>query len=89
MYVMRVFDDKGKVLGFLHRFDPEAHEDGKPYPTGFAVFTYELAKAMKFKSLSEGLAYHKQTSLTCPLRPDGKPNRPLTQFTIQMAKVNA
>ena len=37
---------------------------------------------MKFADMSEAFECWKRQSTVCPLRADGKPNRPLTAFSI-------
>ena len=49
---------------------------------GKIAFTTDLAEAMRFDSLRALMACWKTQSTVIPLRPDGKPNRPLTAFTI-------
>lgn len=62
---------------FLCTYDVEAN-DGR----GDATFTHDIAKAMKFASWDAALQCWKQQSKRRPLRADGKPNRPLTAFTV-------
>lgn len=44
--------------------------------------TIDRSKARRFKSLGELHETWRQASKKWPLRPDGRPNRPLTAFTI-------
>jgi hypothetical protein len=62
---------------FLKSFDHDAH-DGQ----GFGVFTKSLARAKRFDTREELFAFWQQQSTVRPLRPDGKPNRPLTALTV-------
>ena len=68
---------------YLETYDPEAHEG-----RGFAQFTSDLAKAMKFDTHAQAFDLWKSTPRSRPTRPDGKPNRPLTAFTINFEEVH-
>jgi hypothetical protein len=77
--------------GYLKSFDPDVGEsvDGTPvYPTGDAVFADDPTEALCFNTLQELLATYMTQSSTVPLRPDGKPNRPLTAFHMAPTSVN-
>lgn len=45
-------------------------------------------EAMVFDDAGQALEYWKRQSTKVPLRPDGKPNRPLTMYTVQIEKIN-
>lgn len=62
---------------YLKSYDPNAH-DGR----GTAEWTADIDAAMVFSDPTSLLKYWKQVSRVRPVRPDGKPNRPLTAFTI-------
>jgi hypothetical protein len=64
---------------YLKAYDPEAF-DGR----GDAVFTNDVAEAMTFKSMEEALTFAHRTPKARPLRADGRPNRPLTAFTLEV-----
>jgi hypothetical protein len=67
---------------FLKSFDADAHAPGVPYPTGYAEWTYKLDEAMVFGNASEAIAFYRTQSKATPFRPDGKPNLPLTVFSV-------
>jgi hypothetical protein len=67
------------VHGFLKAFDPDAH-DGR----GDIVFTRDVSQALKFDDGAQALECWRRQSTVRPVRPDGKPNRPLTAFTIEI-----
>lgn len=71
-------DEEGPVGQYLETFDVEAH-DGR----GFATFTDDEAKAMKFTDFSEAVETWRTQSKVRPLREDGMPNRPLTAFSME------
>jgi hypothetical protein len=49
---------------------------------GSAVWTTNKAGALAFPSLREAYAAWQSSPECCPLRPDGRPNRPLSAFTV-------
>jgi hypothetical protein len=68
------------LAGYLEWFDPEAH-DGR----GYVQFTALQAGAKQFASYAAVLEFLRTRPKIRPLRPDGKPNRPLTglNFAIE------
>lgn len=62
---------------WLKSFDVDAYNG-----LGDQVFTDDPAQAMRFDGLEAALNAWKTQSKVRPLRPDGKPNRPLTAFSI-------
>lgn len=74
-----------KYTGFVKSYDPDASPN--VYPTGVATFTDEPRSALTFKRPEDALAFMNQVSATVPLRPDGKPNRPIRAFTLEVARI--
>jgi hypothetical protein len=73
---------------YLKSFDPDAHAPGMPaYPTGDAEWTSVPGEAMIFPTHVEALMFWKTQSTIVPLRPDGKPNRPLTAFSVSVERL--
>lgn len=72
---------------WLQSVDLDAHAPGAPYPTGLIDTTPDPAQAMAFQDAGEAMALWKQPSRTVPLRPDGKPNRPLTAITVTVEQL--
>jgi hypothetical protein len=68
--------DKGL---YLKEYDPEAH-DGM----GHVVWTTEIGEAMRFKDLTSVFSTWKRVPHSKPKRPDGKWNRPLTAYHIEV-----
>lgn len=62
---------------YLKSYDPEAH-GGR----GDAEFTTDRSRAMVFADVGEALELWKAVPKRRPLREDGKPNRPLTAFSM-------
>lgn len=62
---------------YLATFNIEAH-DGR----GDAVYTLDIAHAYKWDSMEDLMAAWKAQPKARPMRPDGKPNRPLTALSI-------
>lgn len=69
---------------YLEDFDPEAHGVDL-YPTGYATFTSDINKARRFNGPLDAFKYIMQVPKICPYRPDGKPNRPLMAFTLEVS----
>jgi hypothetical protein len=63
---------------YLQSFDVNAH-DGM----GTAEWTVDVNKAMRFADLVEAIETWQTRSVVRPLRADGKPNRPLTAFSVE------
>jgi hypothetical protein len=51
--------------------------------------TDDPAKAARFATATEAWAEWTRVSTTNPTRPDGRPNRPLTAFTVEISTVSA
>jgi hypothetical protein len=90
-YVLRYAALPGTVLGpkgnvdegdYLKSYDPDAH-DG----FGHSEWTSDPAEALTFDNATDALALWKQPSTVRPLRPDGKPNRPLTAVSITVERL--
>lgn len=50
---------------------------------GFAELTADVTKAKTFPNAAAAMAYWRRQSTVRPLRADGKPNRPLTAYTME------
>ena len=51
---------------------------------GTLIVTPLIEKALGFPSMDELVRYYETVPVCCPLRPDGKPNRPLTAYTVEI-----
>ena len=69
---------------YLASYDPEAN-DGQ----GHASWTENPATAMVFSSTEAAYECYRTVPANRPIRPDGKPNRPLTLFSIEVVPVTA
>jgi hypothetical protein len=67
---------------YVKSYSPDAH-DGR----GDATFTNDLAEALKFDDIIAALRFVNQQPVSRPLRMDGRPNRPLTAFTLEYKNV--
>lgn len=67
---------------YLKSYDPEAHEG-----SGWATWTTDPSEALIFPDIRAATETWRAQSITSPLRPDGKPNRPLTAFSVRMEHV--
>lgn len=63
---------------YLLAYDPDAHEG-----RGAATWTYEPEKARRFPTVMAAMECWSQQSTVRPLRPDGRPNKPLTAFSVE------
>lgn len=84
-YAIKVIDADGS-FSFVKEFDPDVRGEA-PYPTGELVTTNEKAEALQFLSFRDAYEFILQQSTVTPLRPDGKPNRPLTKFNLEIGRV--
>jgi hypothetical protein len=68
---------KGK---YLKSFDPEANGG-----EGAVTWTADIAEAKRFADMSDALAFWRLGSKVKPHRADGRPNQPLTAYSISFA----
>ncbi len=79
-YAIRLISDALHAFDepvWLRSLDVDAH-DGR----GDVKLTHDKARALRFASITAAGECWKRQSTVQPLRPDGKPNRPLTAYTI-------
>lgn len=84
-YVMHVLGTSRELFSvtvFLAFYDVDAAGGA-----GRVLFTSDRTKALIFDSAQAVLAAWKQQSTVQPLRADGKPNRPLSAYTISPQKL--
>ena len=67
---------------YVLRYDPDAHAG-----LGQVWSTAELGEAIHFPVYADAMRFYLQVSTVKPLRDDGKPNRPLTAFTVGILPV--
>lgn len=67
---------------YLVTFDPDGNNG-----MGAETFTTDLAQAKRYAGFMEVMEEWKRPSTVRPLRDDGKPNRPLTAYSINPRKV--
>lgn len=71
------------VLGdYLEWSDPNAK-----FGRGDDGWTSDLAKAKKFATFDAAMKCWKQQSTLVPTRLDGKPNRPLTAYSVSVEEI--
>jgi hypothetical protein len=68
---------------YVKSYDPNAF-DGR----GDATFTKDITKALKFPDKSWAMRFAMHQPINRPFRADGKPNRPLTAFTLEFVDVD-
>lgn len=62
----------------------EAYDPSTPDGAGDLLLTPFVDKAKGFATTAEAFELWRAQSETVPLRPDGKPNRPLSAFTVEI-----
>jgi hypothetical protein len=67
---------------YLRSYDPDAF-DGQ----GDMTATHDLKEAKHFSDIKAAMEFYRQVSTVRPVRGDGKPNRPLTAFTVSFKSV--
>lgn len=67
---------------FLSAVDYDYHAPGRLYPTGIVEITDNPARALTWPDKESAFEAWRRQSTSVPLRTDGRPNRPLTAFTI-------
>lgn len=82
VFVMLCWDSAnhlGPEGQYLCYYDPDAFDGG-----GSAEFTTEIINAKRFDSINKALDFWRKQSSVKPLRSDGRPNRPLTAFSVSI-----
>lgn len=64
---------------YIRAYDPDAHNG-----YGHIIGTLNVNEALTFATAGEAFALYRSISRTKPFRPDGKPNRPLTSYTVEI-----
>jgi hypothetical protein len=67
---------------FLCSFDPDAYGG-----IGRAESTPDVEQALKFADAKDAYECWRKQSTVRPLRDDGKPNRPLTAYTVEIQQL--
>lgn len=80
MVLIKVLTESEEL--YVRSFDPMWNGDGTG--CGKVVLTHDPDLALQFKDKATAFAFWKQQSPTVPVRPDGKPNKPLTAFTVEL-----
>jgi len=74
-----ICDGRTPAGEYVRDYEPEKH-GGR----GEATFTRDLARAKTFPDVESAWRFIGQRPRSRPTRPDGKPNRPLMAFTLQI-----
>ena len=67
---------------FVKEYDPSYRLPGEEYDGGLLEVTDDPSEALEFPSAKEALECWRREY---GMRPDGRPNRPLTAFTVEVA----
>lgn len=81
-YVIRVVaysDYRATRVCWVSSYDPEAY-DGR----GHVELTRDISQALTFRDKLAAFECWRQQSKRRPLRDDGKPNRPLTAWSVEI-----
>ena len=84
LWVVGLVTGDAPIHQWLETYDVDAHNG-----QGRALFTRHLKEARKFATLTDAMEAWKTQSTVVPLRPDGKPNRPLTAYTVMPVRLDA
>jgi hypothetical protein len=76
-------EEKSPAGMWLQAYDVEAHEG-----RGAVQWTESRYNAMIFHDPATAMRLWQTQSVTTPLRPDGKPNRPLTAYTVEVENLS-
>jgi hypothetical protein len=74
----------GLPPSWLAEFDAEAHEG-----RGHVVLTDDRDMAMRFADMRAAMECYRRVPLNAPKRPDGKENRPLTAYNVEILATDA
>lgn len=67
---------------YVVAYDPEAH-DGM----GYVESDTDPEEPLTFATVEEAIEFWRQSPDNRPLREDGKPNRPLTAFSVEFSQL--
>jgi hypothetical protein len=79
--------ETGELLKF---YDPDFVPADVENPTmsGISEWTTKGSQAMTFATSGDAFIFWRTQSTRVPTRPDGKPNRPLTRFSVTTARLS-
>lgn len=83
--IERIDGDPERAGEYVVDYDPVPRLDASGEFIHLITSPY-IAKARQFEDAAEALEYWRQSA---GLRADGKPNRPLTAYTVEIEKVEA
>lgn len=91
MYVIRVHEvaKSGEASSLQDTFGEFIffHKVDYSIPKAIVEFCEGVDKAMKFESKLDAIIQYREIHPDYPYRDDGKPNRPLTAFTVEIVGV--
>jgi hypothetical protein len=70
---------------YLRSYEVDHQPTGGPW----IVFTTDVGEALRFPDAAAAMECWRQQSVAMPLRPDGRPNRPLTAYSIEVVRADA
>lgn len=86
-FVIQIHEYRGEEISrvkepiplYVQSFDADAFDGG-----GELISTSSKKNAKKFENVEKALSYWNTQSTVKPLREDGRPNKPLTAFTVSI-----
>ncbi len=79
IFLLTLYDEP--VEQWLTRYDPDEGDDES---VGVVDASDDPADALRFPTQAEAWDCYQQVSTRIPMRFDGRPNRPLTAFTVHI-----
>lgn len=89
MQIMGLVDGQSSPFDgqFLVEYDPDKRGvDPRGYVMLAHILVGDLRTAKRFPDPGQAMDEWKRVSKRWPVRPDGRPNRPLTAFTVSVLK---
>ena len=84
MYVIRIVGlAAGGYTGYEGQYVQRLHFVGGDREAVLDATHFQF-RALQFPSVVEAMEFWRQVEPRQPIRPDGKPNRPLTTFTVEV-----
>lgn len=80
-FAIRVFTQQARPA-FLKSCDFEAY-GGR----GLVILTFDVREAISFETKAEAFTFWMRSPSCRPTRDDGRPNRPLTAYTVEIVPV--
>jgi hypothetical protein len=87
MVLLGTFTKEGNHLDLPDATYLESYDIEDYGGRGSAAWAQDKNKAMRFTSVAHAMRVWNTQSKTMPIRADGKPNKPLTAFTVEIKEI--